>query len=98
MNSFMLGMAGRLELLAAAAAAAAAAATDGDALLDVIVAVVVVTVDVWPVFDEMLRLRLCRRVSLICELEIPDAAATWANAFSADRPYSSRLVFWKSDA
>lgn len=91
MNSFMFGIAGRFELLAAAE-------TDGEALLDVIVAVVVVTVDVCPVLDEMLRLRLCRSVSLICEFEIPDAAATWANAFNADRPYSSRFVFWNREA
>lgn len=71
-----MGIAGNDELLAAAAAAAAAAATVDEALLGVIVAVVVVTVDVCPVLEEMLLLRLCRRVSLICEFEIPDAAAT----------------------
>lgn len=65
MNSFMLGIAGKLDPLAAAAAAAAAAATEDDELLDVMVAVLVVTVDVCPVLDDMLRLRLCMRVSFI---------------------------------
>lgn len=107
----MFGIGGSpVELATAAAAAAAAAAEeavdeddDADgAVLEDIVAELVVTVDVWPDFpleeDPMLRFKLCSSVSLICVLEIPEAAATWARAFNAESPYSSRLVFWKRDA
>lgn len=102
----MFGIGGSPVELATAAAAAAADADEDDAdgaVLEDIVAELVVTVDVWldfPLEDDepMLRLRLCSSVSLICVLEIPEAAATWARAFNADKPYSSRLVFWKRDA
>lgn len=109
----MFGIGGSPVELATAAAAAAAAAADeaaadedddaDGAVLEDIVAELVVTVDVWPDFpleedEPMLRFKLCSNVSLICVLEIPEAAATWARAFNAESPYSSRLVFWKRDA
>uniref|UniRef100_A0A182UG07 Uncharacterized protein n=1 Tax=Anopheles melas TaxID=34690 RepID=A0A182UG07_9DIPT len=86
MNSFMFGIGG-----SPPADDEAELAPPDEPLLEVMVeAADVATFDpLAAALDDMLRLRLCSSVSLICELERPEAAATCASAVSADRPYSS---------
>uniref|UniRef100_A0A182VEA7 Uncharacterized protein n=1 Tax=Anopheles merus TaxID=30066 RepID=A0A182VEA7_ANOME len=86
MNSFMFGIGG-----SPPADDEAELAPPDEPLLEVMVeaADVATLGPLLAALDDMLRLRLCSSVSLICELERPEAAATCASAVSADRPYSS---------